>query len=154
SPRVGMASGAADDRERPADDDRPTAGVEWVVVVVSGPVLLPGGDVVIPAAHCAGLVHAIRVAAREGLRVSRDLTADGNAFGAAAAQEARRQASAASATALPRVLHPAEAGPPSTEWSTAVVADRLAVSERRVRQIANAGRLPGRKVRGSWRFDP
>lgn len=34
------------------------------------------------------------------------------------------------------------------------VADALGVSDRRVRQLAGTGELPGRQVAGKWTFDP
>lgn len=37
---------------------------------------------------------------------------------------------------------------------SALVALRLGVSDRRVRQLALSGELPGRRVRNKWEFDP
>lgn len=38
--------------------------------------------------------------------------------------------------------------------SSAEVATRLGVSERRVRQLVGSGELPGRRSKGNWEFDP
>jgi excisionase family DNA binding protein len=40
------------------------------------------------------------------------------------------------------------------EWDTKWVASRLGVSDSFVRRLARAGALPGRRMRGTWLFDP
>lgn len=68
------------------------------------------------------------------------------------AEERKAAAASGSAEAVP-----AEAAITSKcreELTTAEVASDLQVSERRVRQLAGLGRLPGRLVAGRWTFDP
>jgi hypothetical protein len=126
------------------------------------PAVLPDGAVIVPAHAAALTVMALKAAVRAG-HSHPDLVAVIEALGAGArtyrhraaqlADLERRAASAAATAPVPAVLAFPQTGPPSDqEMAVPVVVARLGLTGQRVRQLAQAGRLAGRKVNGQWFF--
>jgi hypothetical protein len=119
------------------------------VVMVTGPAVLPAG-IFTPIADAPIVLHDFQQAIeRSRLRPHPATLRLLAALAEGSRDEARRRATA---PVLPTVLPTAVMGPPSGELSAAAAADRLRVNQSRVRQLARAERLIGRKVAGVWWF--
>jgi hypothetical protein len=121
-------------------------------------VVLDDGSVVVPARTAAILLAELGKLPRDGRRLP-EIETVLSALGVGARMHRGRQARlqdlerrAAGAIAS-QVLATALVEPPlESEVTVAVAAARLGVTDGRVRQLASAGRLAGRKAAGAWYF--
>jgi hypothetical protein len=117
--------------------------------VSARPVVLPGGDVVVPAALCPRLAEALRLYADECRGVRRPAAAPRPRMtpGLEAVDEAVRAAAQAFAVRRPVVA--------ASEVTVAQAAVLLSLTPQRVRQLLYSGDLVGRQVDGSriWLVD-